>query len=67
MGALTETWWCIYAPVVHKAIIGSDDGLSPVWHQANSWTHTTLLLIGQEQILMKWEWKYNNLYASKLI
>ena len=32
----------IYASVVIKAIIGSDNGLLPDWHQATTWIHDIL-------------------------
>ena len=42
-----EAEWRIYASV-NQTIIGSDDGLSPVWHQAIIWTNVErgLLLNG---------------------
>ena len=36
-GKLTEGEWCIYASV-YENNIGSDNGLSPVCHQAIIWT-----------------------------
>ena len=51
------------------AIIGADNDLSPVHHQAIIWTHAGLLLIGHSliQISMKFEQKYNNFPAIKFI
>ena len=39
-----ETEWCIYTSV-NYAIIGADNGLSPVWCQAIIWINAGLLLI----------------------
>ena len=41
---LIEAEWRIYA-LVNYAIIGSDNGLSPVWHQTIVWTSAGILLI----------------------
>ena len=35
---LIKVEWWLYASV-HMAIIGSDNGLLPVWHQAIIWTN----------------------------
>ena len=43
--SLTEVERRIYASV-NKAIIGSDNGLSPDRHQAIIWTNAGILLIG---------------------
>ena len=40
-----EAGWCIYASV-NFVCIGSDNGLSPVQHQAIIWTNADLLAIG---------------------
>ena len=43
--SLIEGEWCIYTSATY-ATIGSDNGLSPVWHQAIIWTNAWILLIG---------------------
>ena len=43
---LVEAKWCIYASV-NKTTVVSDNGLSPVRHQAIIWTSADILLIGQ--------------------
>ena len=42
---LIEAEWRIYASL-NWAIIGSDNGLPPVWRQAIIWTNAGILLIG---------------------
>ena len=44
-GWLNEARWHIYASV-NYAIIGSDNGLSPGWHQAIIWASERILLNG---------------------
>ena len=44
MSWLIEAEWRIYASL-NWAIIGSDNGLSPVWCQAIIWTNARILLI----------------------
>ena len=51
--------WCIYASE-NKAIIGSDNGLSRVRHQAIFWTSAGLLLIAP------WETKFNDILIGNL-
>ena len=42
---LIEAEWCIYASV-NQVSIGSDNGLSPILHQAITWTNARILSIG---------------------
>ena len=42
---LIKAEWRMYASVIH-AIIGSDNGISPVRRQSIIWTNDCLLLIG---------------------
>ena len=43
-GELIEAEWCKYA-LLDKIIIGSDNGLSPIWCQATVWLNADSLLI----------------------
>ena len=40
-----EAWWWIYV-LVNYSIIVSGNGLSPIWHQAITWTNADSLYIG---------------------
>ena len=40
---LTHWGWVTYIFVTNVGIIGSDNGLSPVWHQAIIWTNALFL------------------------
>ena len=42
--SLVISWWRIYVSV-NCVIIGQDNGLAPVRHQAITWTNDDLLLI----------------------
>ena len=49
--ALTH-WGRVTHVCVNKlAIIGSDNGLSPDWHQARIWTNDEILLFGPLEII----------------
>ena len=41
---LNEAEWRKYASL-HKTVFGSDNGLSPLWHQAIIWTNAGIILI----------------------
>ena len=45
INSIIEAEWPRYASI-NYAIIGSDNGLSPVWRHAVIWTNDGLLLIG---------------------
>ena len=49
------------------AIIGSNIGLPPGWHQAIIWTNSGVLIAGHpwEQISVKFETKYEKFHAWK--
>ena len=51
---------------VYQAIIGSDNGLAPVWRQAIILTNHGLLIVLLEQISLKFESKYNKKTHFKL-
>ena len=40
----------------NQTIIGSDNGLSPDWHQAITWTKVGILLIGHLETI---QWNFN--------
>ena len=46
MSSLTHSGRVMHICVSKLTIIGSDNGLSPDWHQAIIWTNTGILLIG---------------------